>query len=63
MDNNVNQRFGVEEIRKIRDEDYERYTHLKMTPEEISKDISERAKEGRAIIERIRQEKAARQAV
>ena len=56
-----NQSFGVEDIRKIRDEDSERYQRLGMTPEEISKDISERAREGRELIEKIRREKAARQ--
>ena len=61
MDKPVNQRFGVEEIRKIREEDDLRYQG--MTPEEISRDISERAKEAHRRMDEIRQEKAARQAV
>ena len=59
MDNSTNQRFGTEEIRRIRDEDSARYEG--MTYEEITRDIHERAKEGHEIIERIRREKAARQ--
>jgi hypothetical protein len=58
MDNPVSQRFGVEEIRRIREEDDIRYQG--MTPEEISKDIHERAKVGYAIIEEIRRDKAER---
>ena len=61
MDNLVSQRFGVEEIRRIREEDDMRYKG--MTPEEISKDISERANEGHKLMDKIRCEKAARQAV
>ena len=61
MTNPASQRFGVEEIRRIREEDDIRYQG--MTPEEISKDISERAKEAHRRMDEIRQEKAARQAV
>ena len=59
MNNPVNQRFGVEEIRRIREEDDVRYQG--MTPEQISKDIGERAKEAHRWMDRIRREKAARQ--
>ena len=61
MSTHACQRFGVEEIRQIRNEDAERYQSLSMTPEEISKDISERAKEARELIERIKVEKFAQQ--
>ena len=62
MDNVIiNQSFSVADIRRIRNEDAERYIMLNMTPDEISRDIHERAKEGHAIIERIRREKAAAQ--
>ena len=56
---NADQRFGVEEIRRIRDEADVRYQG--MTPEEISRDIHEGAKEGYEILERLKREKAARQ--
>jgi hypothetical protein len=61
MDKQVSQRFGVEEIRRIREEDDMRYQG--MTPEEISKDISERAKEARDRIDEIRREKTAQRAM
>ena len=61
MNNNASQRFGVEEIRRIRDEDAERYQRLNMTPEEISKDIAERAREARKLMEKIRREKEKQQ--
>ena len=53
------QSFGVDEIRRIRDENHIRYQD--MTTEEILNDIHEGAKEGYAILERMKQEKAARQ--
>ena len=61
MDKPVSQRFGVEEIRRIREEDDIRYQS--MTPEEISKDISKGANEFRRRMEEIRRNKAARQVV
>ena len=54
----ISQSFNVDDIRRIRKEDDLRYHG--MTPEEISHDIHERAKEGHAIIERIKREKSAR---
>jgi len=59
MDDPVSQRFGVEEIRRIRVEDDIRYQG--MTPEEISKDINERANAFRKRRDEIRREKAERQ--
>ena len=58
MDKSKNQRFGVEEIRRVREEDDMRYQG--MTPEEISKDISERADEARRKMDTIKNEKAER---
>jgi len=58
MGDPVSQRFGVEEIRRIREEDDIRYQG--MTPEEISKDISERAEAAHILMDRIRREKAER---
>ncbi len=55
----MSQSFNVDEIRRIRVEDNLRYS--KMTPEEISHNIHERAQEGYKIMERIRKEKSARQ--
>jgi hypothetical protein len=55
----INQSFSVADIRRIRYEDSARYED--MTYEEITRDIHERAKEGHAIMEQIRSEKAARQ--
>ena len=54
-----NQSFGVDDIRRIRDEAAIRYQG--MTPEEISKDISEGAKEGYAILERLKRERLERE--
>ena len=54
-----NQSFGVEEIRRIREEADKLYEG--MTPEEISKEISKGAGEARKIIERIRREKEKQQ--
>ena len=54
-----NQSFGVDEIRRIRDDNNIRYQG--MTTEEILKDIAEGAKEGYAILERLKREKAKRQ--
>jgi hypothetical protein len=62
-DSNANQSFNVDDIRRIRNEDAERYQRLNMTPEEISRDIHERAQIGYQIIEGIRLEKAQRQSV
>ena len=50
------QSFGVEDIRRIRNEDSVRYEG--MTYEEVTKNIHDRAKEGYAIIEKIRREKS-----
>ena len=61
MDNSVNQRFGVEEIRRIREEDDVRYQC--MTPEEISKDLAQRANEARKLMDKIRRDRETRQAV
>ena len=58
MNSPVSQRFGVEEIRRIREEDDIRYQG--MTPEEISKDISERANEFHKRRDEIRHGKAER---
>ena len=57
--NNSDQRFGVEEIRRIREEDDIRYQG--MTHEEITRDIHERANEAKKIMDRIRREQGARQ--
>ena len=51
----ANQSFNVDDIRRIREEDDFRY--LSMTPEEISRDIHERAKESRAIMEKLKNKK------
>jgi hypothetical protein len=53
------QSFNVDDIRRIRIEDEQRYHG--MTPEEISRDIHERAQEGHRIMERVRRENKARQ--
>jgi DNA-binding transcriptional MerR regulator len=45
---NFNQSFSVDDIRRIRIDDDKRY--LGMTPEEIVKDIHERAKEAHQIL-------------
>jgi len=58
MDNLKSQRFGVEEIRRIREEDDLRYQS--MSPEEISRDIGERAKEARELMEKTMRERASR---
>ncbi|MCL2035435.1 MAG: hypothetical protein FWG94_12010 [Oscillospiraceae bacterium] len=55
----VNQSFNVDDIRRIRNEASIRYEGK--TFEEISKDISEGAKAGQLIIDRIRREKARQQ--
>ncbi|MCL2824458.1 MAG: hypothetical protein FWD57_10740 [Polyangiaceae bacterium] len=55
----VNQSFGVEDIRRIRDEDARRYQN--MTYQEITKDISERAEVIQAIKERMRKERNSQQ--
>ncbi|MCL2857798.1 MAG: hypothetical protein FWE19_08830 [Oscillospiraceae bacterium] len=54
-----NQSFGVDDIRRIRDEAALRYEG--MTTEEIMKDISEGAKEGYAILERLKREREERE--
>ncbi len=56
---NISQSFNVDDIRRIRAEDEQRYRD--MTPEEISQDIHERAQEGHRIMTRIQQEKKTRQ--
>lgn len=56
-----NRSFGVEDIRRIREEDDARYRG--MTPEEISRDIREGASVGLQIIEDIKLERAGRQAM
>jgi len=57
MDNpNTNQSFNVDDIRHIREEADIRYQG--MTPEEISRDIHERAQAGYGILEQLRREKA-----
>ena len=53
------QSFSVDDIRRIRNEDAERYKNLNYSTEEISQDIHERAKAGYEIIERIRRERTA----
>ena len=58
---NSDQRFGVEEIRRVRDDDDARYQGL--THEEITKDIHERANEAKKIMDRIRREQGTRQVV
>ncbi len=50
--------FNVDDIRRIRVEDDRRYSGL--TPEEISRDIHERAKEAHRIMENNRKNKNAR---
>ena len=55
----INQSFGIDEIRRVRDDNHIRYQG--MTTEEILKDIAESAKEGYAILERLKREKAKRQ--
>ena len=62
MSDSTNHRFGTEEIRRVRDEDYERYTALRMTVEEISQDISQRAQEFYKRRDEIRRERCRRQA-
>jgi len=62
MSSSTNHRFGTEEIRRVRDEDYERYTALRMTAEEISQDISQRAQEFYKRRDEIRRERDRRQA-
>ena len=61
MYNTNNQSFGVDDIRRIREEANIRY--MIMTPEEISRDIHEGAKVGYEIIEKIKRERAAQQSV
>ena len=58
-----NQSFGVEDIRRVRDEDAARYQENNMTIEEITRDIHERAQDFYKMMDKVRQEKAARQAV
>jgi len=61
MNEPKSQSFNVDDIRRIRDENYLRYKSLNLTPEEISKEISQGAKAGYEILERIKREKATRQ--
>jgi hypothetical protein len=61
IEQKISQSFSVDDIRHVRIEDDQRYRS--MTPEEISRDIHERAVEGHRIMERIRREKKARQGV
>ena len=62
MDNSrESQSFNVDDIRRVREEADKRYQG--MTPEEISRDIHERAQVGYRIIERLRQQKAVQQVV
>ncbi|MCL2856223.1 MAG: hypothetical protein FWE19_00665 [Oscillospiraceae bacterium] len=51
--------LGVEEIRRIRNEDDKRRQN--MNAEELAADIRKSATEGHAIMEKLRNEKAARQ--
>ena len=55
-ESSVSQSFNVNDIRRIRIEDDLRYRD--MTPEEVSRDIHERAKVGHQIIDEIRRKKA-----
>ena len=61
MNNEANQSFNVDDIRRVRDEASIRYEGK--TYEEISKEIQEGAKVGYEILDQIKREKAARQAV
>ncbi|MDR0292966.1 MAG: hypothetical protein LBH95_02295 [Oscillospiraceae bacterium] len=57
MDNSIpNQSFGVDDIRRIREEADERYQH--MTREEIAAEIREGSQEFRRLMEEIRAKKA-----
>jgi len=53
-----NQSFGVDDIRRIREENEKRYREQEMTTKEILQDIHERAQEGWKLLEQFKRERS-----